>query len=64
MKDTWVKESATVAVKVALLYDPSKVAREYVVAQAERGLSNAMQHIAGDYYIEGGKAKLLPQQCP
>jgi hypothetical protein len=60
MNDNWVKESATVAVKVALSFDPNRVARERVVAQAEKDLSRAAQRISGAYRIEAGEAKLLP----
>jgi hypothetical protein len=60
MKDNWVKESATVAVKVALFFDPSRVTREHVVAQAEKDLSHAMLRASGTYLIESGEAKLLP----
>jgi hypothetical protein len=57
MKDNWVEESVTVAVQVALCFDPNRVARERVVAQAEKDLSRAVQRISGAYRIEGGEAK-------
>ena len=57
----WVEEQIVIAVPVTLEYDPSRVGLAELVAHAERGLTNALQHVAGYYRIEGGKAAL--HQC-
>lgn len=62
MKQNRKKEKIFVAVPVTLEYDPSRVSLEELVPRAERGLTNAMHHIAGYYRIEGGCAQAC--SCP
>jgi len=59
MRDKWIEEQIVIAVPVTLEYDPTRIGKAELVAHAERGLTNALQHIAGHYRIEGGEAKEL-----
>lgn len=64
MGDEWTEEQIVIAVPVTLEYDPTRIGKAELVAHAERGLTNALQHIAGYYRIEGGEAASMSQWIP